>query len=49
MDGGGEAGFLTQWCMGESMIDAVFRGVNGTGCELGSRFGTTCIESALHM
>ena len=37
MDSGGEARFLTQWCMGESLIDAVFRGVNGTGCELGSR------------
>ena len=49
MDSGGEARFLTQWCMGESLIDAVFRGVSGTGCGLGSRLVPHAFESALHM
>ena len=49
MDSGGEARFLTQWCMGESSNDAVFQGVSGTGCGLGSRLVPHAFESALHM
>ena len=49
MDSGGEARFLTQWCMGESLIDAVFRGVNGTGCELGSRLVPHALSLHLYL